>query len=127
MKKCKNCGTKQIELPIWKGQEDGLPLAEGNTLGEKIQNFFNEKQWRKIRWYNFIIGDWKKYLIFAMILFFAWSYAHDTEECRDMIEHPCQFVQRNEKACENFGREGIYVSDGYVIELNNSLENVIQS
>lgn len=33
------------------------------------------------------IGDWKSFLIFALLMFLVWSYAQDTKSCREMIEN----------------------------------------
>lgn len=32
------------------------------------------------------IGDWKQFLTWMLLMFLVWSYAHDTQACRDMIE-----------------------------------------
>ncbi|KKM18816.1 hypothetical protein LCGC14_1661920 [marine sediment metagenome] len=81
--KCNSCGAKVIEYPIWKGQEFGEPFA------------FN-----KIKWKNLIIGDWIKLLILLSLVFAVWAYAHDTGECRVLLEKPCDFVMTNIRACE---------------------------
>lgn len=33
------------------------------------------------------IGDWKNFFIFILLMFMAWSYFHDTNECRQIIEN----------------------------------------
>ena len=33
------------------------------------------------------IGDWKKFGAWALLMFLVWSYAHDTQGCREMIEN----------------------------------------
>jgi len=81
-KKCRNCGARIIEYPIWKGQEFGEPFA------------FN-----KINWRNLIIGDWTKLVIMITLLLVAWSYMHDTQVVRDIYENPCDFVNKNKFAC----------------------------
>lgn len=81
-KKCKKCGASYIEYPIWKGQESGEPFALN-----------------KINWYNLLIGDWTKVLIFITLLFVAWAYMHDTQVVRDIYSNPCDFVNKNRQAC----------------------------
>ncbi len=32
------------------------------------------------------IGDWKSFLIWILLMFLVWSYAHDTQACRELIQ-----------------------------------------
>ncbi len=92
-KKCRNCGTKIIAYPIWKGQEFGEPFA------------FN-----KINWRNLLIGDWTKLLVIVSLIFVAIAYGHDTKVCRDIYENPCDFITENQHACRDI--IDLYVSTG---------------
>ncbi len=33
------------------------------------------------------IGDWKQFGTWILLMFIVWSYAHDTQRCRDLIEN----------------------------------------
>jgi len=33
------------------------------------------------------IGDWKSFLIWILLMYLVWSYAHDTQACRDFMEN----------------------------------------
>jgi len=35
---------------------------------------------------SLIIGDWKNFFIFILIMFLAYGYANDTAACRELIE-----------------------------------------
>lgn len=127
-KKCKNCGTRVIEYPLWKGQEDGIAFTEGNNIGEKFTDFFENKQWQKLKWYNLIIGDWRKLLLMASLLFLTWSYFHDTQVVRDIYENPCDFIEKNQDYCAE-QQEGVptTIIDAYIITIPNMTpENVGQ-
>ncbi len=39
---------------------------------------------------NTFIGDWKNFLFFLFLMFMAWSYFYDTEQCRELIENKAQ-------------------------------------
>ncbi len=93
-KKCRSCGAKVIEYPIWKGQEHGEPFA------------FN-----KIRWYNLLIGDWTKLLILLLLLLVIWAYSNDTQECREILEHPCDFIKTNQQTCYEIERQKNDIKD----------------
>ena len=97
--KCNSCGAKVIEYPIWEGQEFGEPFA-----------------FSKIKWRNLLIGDWTKLLIMLALAFAVWSYAHDTEECREILENPCDFVGVNQQACGEIKRKGISLSEGNFLD-----------
>lgn len=43
---------------------------------------FNNLSIKKI-----IIGDWKSFFIFIVLMFLIWSYVNDTRECRALIEN----------------------------------------
>ena len=88
-RKCKGCGTKIIEYPIWQGQEFGEPFA------------FN-----KIRWRNLLIGDWTKLLILITLIFVAISYGHDSAAYREIYSNPCEYVKTNIDACLQFEKQG---------------------
>lgn len=125
-KKCKNCGTKIIEYPIWKGQEDGIPLTHGQTVGERIMDFFQNKRWKMFRWYNLIIGDWKKLALLISLMLIAFAYAHDTETCRNVLSHPCELVEKNKETCEYIGNTKIEIIDGMVAVLPNVTQDAGQ-
>lgn len=91
-KKCRSCGTKVIEYPIWEGQEHGEPF-----------------KFSKINWYNAIIGDWTKFILLATMLLAVWAYAVDTANCREVMEHPCDFVDANYRACQSLEEQNDYI------------------
>lgn len=33
------------------------------------------------------IGDWKGFFIWALLMYLVWSYAHDTQVCRELIQN----------------------------------------
>ncbi len=33
------------------------------------------------------IGDWKSFFIWMLLMYLVWSYAHDTQVCRELIEN----------------------------------------
>ncbi len=35
-------------------------------------------------------------LFFISIIIMVWGYKHDTEECYEILEHPCEFVEHFE-------------------------------
>ena len=118
-KRCKNCNSKIIEYPVYKGLEFDIPLLKGETPGEqfkslftfdipllkgetpgeKFKSLFTRETASKINWYNLLIGDWTKLLILVSLIFVAIAYMHDTEVCRDIYERPCQFIEKNKKVC----------------------------
>lgn len=77
-----NCGWRIIEYPIWKGQEEGVPF-----------------EFKKINWYNFLIGDWTKALVLITVLLMSWAYWHDTQAVHKLYENPCSFVKKNYQPC----------------------------
>lgn len=93
-RKCKNCGNKIIEYPIYKGQEENVSLIEeGETL-------FSKYTLSKINWYNLIVGDWTKFMMLAMLIAVAFAYQADTENCRALLGNPCEFIEKNKEVCE---------------------------
>ena len=92
-KKCNNCGAKIIEYPLWEGQELGEPF-----------------EWKKIKWYNALVGDWTKLLVFISLLFLAWSYYHDTQAIREIYQNPCEFVNANQLPCQFAKESGFFPS-----------------
>ena len=106
-KKCRNCGTRIIEYPIWKGQEYGEPFA------------FN-----KIKWRNLLIGDWTKLLILITLIFVAISYMHDTAAYREIYSDPCGYVMKNIDTCIEFKERNasLYIGQGLLIQEFNLTE-----
>lgn len=100
-KKCKSCGARIIEYPIWEGQEFEEPFA------------FN-----KIKWRNLLIGDWSKTLVLIALLFAVWSYNHDTQACQEIIENPCEYVKLNQLACQQRENQGDFLIPGIGPEVN---------
>ena len=106
-KKCRNCGTRIIEYPIWKGQEYGEPFA------------FN-----KIKWRNLLIGDWTKLLILITLIIVAWSYLYDSETYREIYSNPCNYVIKNIDACIEFENRNasLYIGPNLLIQEFNLTE-----
>ena len=34
-----------------------------------------------------LIGDWKSFAIWVLVMFLVWGYAHDTQQCREFLEN----------------------------------------
>lgn len=85
-KYCRNpdCKWKIIEYPIWEGQEEEKPF-----------------EFKKIKWYNLLIGDWTKTLVIFTVLLMAWAYWHDTQAINQIYENPCAFVEKNIQPCNH--------------------------
>ncbi len=116
-KRCKNCNTRIIEYPIYKGQEQDIPLLKGDSVGEKIRSLFSKETKQRINWYNLIIGDWTKLLILVALIFVAWAYTHDIRECRELLEDPCGFIDTNKAACEvrkNIEKNPFMIPEEYI-------------
>lgn len=81
-----------IGLIVWKPglvkKDLTKPLTLGNLSLKKV-----------------FVGDWKSFLIWIFIMFMAWSYFHDTAECRALIEN---FPQECSEWYEGDGRLGYY-------------------
>ena len=106
-RKCRSCGTRIIEYPIWKGQEYKEPFA------------FN-----KIIWRNLLIGDWTKLLILITLIFVALSYGHDSKAYREIYSNPCNYVMKNIDACMEFENrnDSLYIGMDLLIREFNLTE-----
>ncbi len=105
-RKCRSCGTRIIEYPIWKDQEYKEPFA------------FN-----KIIWRNLLIGDWTKLLILITLIFVALSYGHDSKAYREIYSNPCNYVMKNIDACIGFNKTNtlLYIGpDLFITEFNQT-------
>ncbi len=74
------------------------------SLGDWRVVYPIQKQDGKIDWFVFLTGgSWwilvKVILILAMILFVTYSYMHDTDECRDLLENICDYSLNISIAC----------------------------
>lgn len=99
-KKCRTCGYRIIEYPLYKGQEEGVPFLKGDTPEDKWKSLFSKETWnRQWIWKNVFIGDWSKALILISLLFLAWAYSHDTAVVKKIYANPCGFVMKNYQAC----------------------------
>lgn len=103
VKKCA-CGRKLIEYPIWEGQEEGEPFS-----------------FKKIKWYNFIIGNWILLVVIFSVLGVALSYTITTEECRYIEENVCSFVLNNTDTCMMIQQLAgpYYIQEGVVLPALN--------
>lgn len=99
--KCHNCGARHIEKPIWKGQELGEPFS-----------------FDKLIWKNLFRMDLVSILLLASMLFLIWSYNHDTEACRELLEKPCEFVKLNQEACIQIERQKTPI---FIMEINKDV------
>ncbi len=97
---CKGCGVRIIEYPVYKGQEESLPLLTGETPGDKFKSLFTRETMAKINWRNLIIGDWTKGLILFSLILVAFAYGYDTQACRELLSDPCQFAEDTKQYCE---------------------------
>lgn len=116
-KKCKNCGFRIIEYPVYKGQEEGIPLMRGETKKEKFKSLFTPEARQRINWKNLIIGDWTKLLLLLTLIGVAFGYAYDTKECMAMIEHPCEIIMNNYQLCVNAEIAKQHREEGNIIDL----------
>jgi len=101
-KKCRRCNLKQIEYPIWEGQEEGEKFSFG-----------------KIKWMNMIIGDWTKTLLMLMLLLALFAYVADNKAITELYENPCEFVNKNYQACNSIDEQNtpsFIIGDGLNIE-----------
>lgn len=47
-----------------------------------------------INWKNFLLGgNWWNLIMVVLILFVVWSYHHDTADCRELIDNPCDYIK----------------------------------
>ena len=116
-KRCRSCNARIIDYPIYKGQEQGIPLLKGDSFGEKLKSLFSKETKQRINWYNLIIGDWTKMFILATLIFVAWSYMHDIRECKELLEDPCEFIDTNKAACEvreNLQKDSLTIPEDYL-------------
>ena len=80
MDKCKNCGHKIVKFPVFK-----------EINGKKV---FIKENWR-----NLFKMEWLHFTFFILIIFLSWAYAHDTDQCRTILEHPISFCNQS-NACK---------------------------
>ncbi len=116
-RRCPHCNGSLISKPISK-----LPLWEGDPFKSK----FNKEAliWKNLNIKNLIIGDWMNLMIILSILFVAWAYQQDTATCREIYEHPCDFVKENNKACIGFNKTNtlLYIGPELFIQYFNQTE-----
>lgn len=106
-KRCRNCNSRIIEYPIYKGQEQEISLLpQTDNLGIKLKALFSGSTMRRINWYNLLIGDWTKFIVIVGILFVAWAYSHDIESCKVFLEDKCEYVKQNQFICAEIERLG---------------------
>lgn len=77
---------------------EGLYVKKTRS-GKWIQVFPIKNDNGTINWRNLIIGrSWIDLLFVALLLFSLWAYAHDTKECRELIENPprCEIITANQ-------------------------------
>ena len=67
--KCKLCGADNTKYPI----------IDSNG---------------KIVWMNFLRTDKISMFFLIFIMFMAWAYQHDTAQCYDIVEKPCNYAVR---------------------------------
>jgi len=60
------------------------------------------------------IGDWKSFLIFLLLMFLVWSYAHDTKACREMMENL-------DEICVQYmsTQSQVWANDDYISSVND--------
>lgn len=78
VQRCKQCGTKIIKFPIWRGQEKGEPFS-----------------WDKVIWINLIKIDLMTLMWLTVIFIMMFSYKHDIEQCKIVYEEPCSFCEKS--------------------------------
>lgn len=90
----------------WYGYRVVYPIKKDLTKPATKEN---------INWKHVFIGDWGNFInisIFVvLLLFLAWAYNHDTQECRDLIENP-------EAYCSNFN------SDPVILPINPAYDHL---
>ena len=88
VQRCAKCGNPTAKYPI-RGQPD-------KTFVDNIKE-------GTIIWGNVFRIDWFSLFIIITILFIAWSYSHDTEECRQLItqisNEGCSFCTERTNCC----------------------------
>ena len=57
------------------------------------KNIYGRFTWGNIHWKNLITGgSWSNFFtilfVVALLVYLAWGYAHDTRECRELLENP---------------------------------------
>ena len=72
---------------------------------------------KKPLWKNWFRIDLFSALFFISLMLMAWGYKHDTQECYDILEHPCEFVEHFE-CMKNYIRinQSSTQSDEYTIK-----------
>lgn len=60
------------------------PIRTEEKYGEK----------RQVIWKNLFKMDWAWLLLFIIVIVLVVAYNHDTAECRDLIENPCDYVEQ---------------------------------
>ena len=63
--------------------------------------------WNNLHWKNLLTGgSWMNLVIIACLLISAWAYQHDTAECYELVNNPCDYV--DEFGCQGKVYEGEY-------------------
>lgn len=87
MKHCKRCNLPQVDYPLFE-DENGYPI-EKEQLKQKMKN----KDFTGFKPLNLFKMNIEHIALIVIVLIMAWSYAHDTKQCREIVENPCNLTK----------------------------------
>lgn len=81
---CKNCSKPYVKWPI--------KLQHEKTLGENISE-------GTIIWKNMFKIELAWIIMVIFILIMVYAYKLDTQQCFDILEHPCPYLNQYAETC----------------------------